>query len=221
MQTSGTEQTLRTQGNVRKKVCIRQDLSPSPTPAHGREEEKQSGGGGGSLELLNTEPWRSALGAETYTVWCSGHWGAQTGGVLERQTVAICGGGDPHPAVLGQGKDRRFERLPSNERAAEGVGFAWNLLRRGGESWTRLSGRTLPSWLGALTSFRHPIPLAANSAPRSPTVTRSLLHLPPGLPALVRKLAITVLVSGQPEGGLAYNSYRCKAQRLTPEYLAH
>ena len=116
------------------KALIRQDPSPFPTPAHQQEEEKWSGRVGGSLGLLNTQPWRSALGAETYPVWCSGCWGAQTGGVLERQILAICGGGDPHPAALDEGKGRRSERLPSSERAAEGAGFAWSLLRGGGES---------------------------------------------------------------------------------------
>ena len=68
-------------------------------------------GGGGSLGLLNTEPWRSALGAETYTVWCSECWGAQTDGVLEEWILAICEGGDPHLATLEEGKGRRSERL--------------------------------------------------------------------------------------------------------------
>ena len=37
--------------------------------------------------------------------------------MLERQIAAICGGGDPHPAALEEGKGRQSERLPSSERA--------------------------------------------------------------------------------------------------------
>ena len=131
----------------------------------------------------------------------------------ETEIPAICGGQDPHLATLCQRKGRQCERLPSSARAAEGVGFAWNLLRGGGESWTRLSGWALPSRLGTLRSFRHSIPLAGYSALRPPTVICSLLclppglpRLPPGLPAPAGKLAVTALVSGQPEGGPAFNS---------------
>ena len=128
--------------------------------------------------------------------------------------------GDPHPAALGQRKDGQSKRPPSSERAAEGVGFAWSLLHRGRDRWKRLSGCAQPRRLGTLRSFRCSMALAGYSALRFPTVTCSLLHIPPGLPAPACKLAVTALASGQPEGGPTYDSYRCKAQRLISVCLA-
>ena len=87
---------------------------------------------------------------------------------------------DPHLATLGQRKGRQSERLSSSERAAEGTGFAWSLLRRRRDRWTRLCGCTLPSRLGTFMIFRLSSPLAGS---RAPSVIHSLLHLPPCQPS--------------------------------------
>ena len=89
---------------------------------------------------------------------------------------------DPHTATLGHRKGGYSERLPSSKRAAEGVEFAWSLLLRRRDRWTRLSGCTPPSMLGTLRSFRRSIPLPVYSALRIPTVMCSLL-LPSSWPA--------------------------------------
>ena len=134
------------------------------------------------------------------------------GGVLERHIAAICGGRDPHLTALGQRKGRWFERLPSSKRAAEGVGFAREIAAWGrGEMdkvvWA-LSAQQVWNF-GELQELH------------APGMIHSLLHLPPSCLALVCKPAVTVLASGQPEGGPTYNTYKCKAQRLTPVCLAH
>ena len=140
------------------------------------------------------------MGAQTYIVWFSGgwcSWGAGIGGVLERLRFRpSVEDRNPHPATLGLRNGRQSERLPGSEKAPEGAGFAQSLLRGRRDRWTKLSGHTLPSRLGTLRSFRCFIPLDAYSALGPPTVTCTLLCLPPRLPAPAHKPAGTSLQSG-------------------------
>ena len=112
------------------------------------------------------------------------------GRILERLTFQLLvGNRDLHPAALGQKKGGQSKRHPKSKRASKRARIAESLLFRRKEKWTKLSGYTLPSRLRPFTSFRHSIPLAGYTAPRHPTVTRSLLHLPPGQHTRTCKLA--------------------------------
>ena len=78
---------------------------------------------GGGLGLLNTQPWRSAVGARTYITWSSGDqwgWKAKTGRILGQTEIpAVVENRDSHPAALGEKKGRQYERLPNSERATK------------------------------------------------------------------------------------------------------
>ena len=78
-------------------------------------------------------------------------WKAKTGKILgETEIPAICGGQGSKSKCSGTKEMWGFERFPSSERAAEGVGIAQSLLGRR-DRWTRLSGCALPSRLGSFS----------------------------------------------------------------------
>ena len=95
---------------VKWQSCDLAGPKPFPCPssqAGGREMEQ---GASRSPGMLNTYPWRSALGAQTHIAWCSGDclgWKARTG-IIPRETEILDACGEQVPTTGCSGTKERW-----------------------------------------------------------------------------------------------------------------